>query len=82
MNANTSDTSDNRSDHHVVSINNTNANMDKPTYDLPTLVKLIQPLKNDVFRQTVAAQAGRANSEFSINCDGVLAQRSIVDGSI
>lgn len=72
MNANTSNTSDDRNDQHVVNIINVDASTDKPTYDPPTFIKLIHVQKNDVFYQTATAEIGRANSKFSINSNGLL----------
>lgn len=41
VNANTSDTTDNGNDHHVVNLNNSAASTDEPIYALSTLFKLI-----------------------------------------
>lgn len=82
MSTNTSDTYDSRNDHLVVHINNIGANTEKSTYDPSIVFDLIHAQKNDVFYRKRATQEGRANSEFSINSNGLFIQQSSVDGVI
>lgn len=82
VNANTSDTFDNCKDYHIVNVDNTKVSENKLTCDSPTFVELIRIQKNKVFCRTANVQVNRANNEFSINSNRLIAPRSVVDGVV